>query len=254
MLKISLIAALIAVPSHGFSQSAAARPAFEVASIKPAPLQAPGRVSTGMSGDDGMLRYSNASLSDVIGRAYWVQQNQISGPAWLETERFDISAKIPAGVAKDQIPQMFQSLLADRFKLALHRETKELPIYALVAAKSGNKLHKAESSTGINTGTNSHGVHLTGQVSMQRFGDYLSTRLGRPVLDQTELDGVYTIALQWIPDPTEEPAVTARSQPDASGPSLLTALQEQLGLKLVASKGPVQVVTIDHVEKSPTEN
>jgi uncharacterized protein (TIGR03435 family) len=118
MLKTSVIAVLIAVPSHGFSQSAATLPAFEVASIKPAPLQAPGRVSTGMSADDGMLRYTNASLSDVIGRAYGVQQNQISGPAWLETERFDISAKIPAGVAKDQIPQMFRSLLADRFELA----------------------------------------------------------------------------------------------------------------------------------------
>src|ERR1700730_13655945 len=97
---------------------------------------------------------------------------------------------------------------------------------------------------------------------MARFAEYLSLRLGRPVLDQTGLDGAYTIALDWVPDSTDEPGSAATNQPGtadggagvASGPSLFTALQEQLGLKLVATKGPLEVFVIDHVEKVPTEN
>ena len=255
MVKTSPIGILILCGSHGaLAQSATTPPAFEVASIKPASLQEPGRVSTRMSSDAGMLRYTNVSVSDVIGQAYRVQQNQISGPAWLDTERFDIAAKIPAGAAKDQIPRMFQALLAERFKLAFHREKKELPIYTLVAAKSGTKLQRAESSTGLSIGTNPKGAHVTGQVSIQWLSDYLSTRLGREVLDQTELDAVYAVALTWVPDPAEEPGSLNGSAPAAPGPSLFTALQEQLGLKLVATRGPVEVLVIDHVEKSPTEN
>ena len=255
MVKPSAIAILIIRCSGGaFGQPAAPRPEFEVASIKSAPPQAPGRVSTRMSADPGRLTYTNVSLSDVIGQAYRVQQNQISGPPWLDSERFDITAKIPAGVAKDQIPQMFQALLAERFKLAFHREKKELPIYTLVAAKSGTRLQKAASSTGLSIGTNPKGAHVTGQVSIQWLSDYLSTRLGREVLDQTELDGVYAVALTWVPDPAEEPGSLNGSAPAAPGPSLFTALQEQLGLKLVATRGPVEVLVIDHVEESPTEN
>ncbi|MGA2196516.1 MAG: TIGR03435 family protein [Bryobacteraceae bacterium] len=255
MVKTSAIAILMILASHGaLAQSATTPPAFEVASIKPASLQEPGRVSTRMSSDAGMLRYTNVSVSDVIGQAYRVQQNQISGPAWLATERFDIAAKIPAGAAKDQIPRMFQALLAERFKLAFHREKKELPIYTLVAAKSGTKLQKAESLTGLSIGTNPNGAHVTGQVSIQWLSDYLSTRLGREVLDQTGLDGVYAVALTLVPDPAEEQGSLNGSAPAAPGPSLFTALQEQLGLKLVATRGPVEVLVIDHVEKSPTEN
>ena len=92
-----------------------------------------------MSSDPARLHYTNVSLSDVIGQAYRVQHHQISGPAWLDTERFDIVAKIPAGVSRDQLPQMFQALLADRFKLKLHSERKELSVYALVVGTNGPK-------------------------------------------------------------------------------------------------------------------
>jgi uncharacterized protein (TIGR03435 family) len=246
------MAILIVFVSRGtFGQSAAPPPAFEVASIKPAPPQAPGRVSTRMSSDPGRLNYTNVSLSDVIGQAYGVQHNQISGPAWLDTERFDIVAKIPAGIGKDQIPRMFQALLADRFKLKLHSEKKQLPVYALVAGKNGPKLQKAESSSGLSGGLSLGRGHVSGKVAMPWFADYLSLRLGRPVMDQTELDGTYVIALDWVPDETEAPDGGA---PGASGPSLFTALQEQLGLKLMGTKGPIEILVIDHMEKIPTEN
>ena len=257
------MAILMVLGAHGtFGQPAALSPEFEVASIKPAPPQAPGRVSTRMSADAGRLTYTNVSLSDLIEKAYRVQHNQISGPAWLDAERFDIAAKIPAGIAMDQIPQMFQALLADRFKLKLHREKKELPIYALVAGKNGPKPRKAESSDGLSIGYNPGRAHISGNVSMAWFADYLSLRLGRPVLDQTKMDGAYAIALDWVPDSTEEPGSMPTSQPGApdggapgaAGPSLFTALQEQLGLKLAPTKGPVETLVIDHAARVPTEN
>src|SRR6266850_6904773 len=245
MISARVISILVVLMSPRASGQSTARPAFEVASIKPAPPQASGRVSTRMSENRGRLNYTNVSLRDVIGQAYHLQHGQISGPPWIDTERFDIAAKIPAGAAMDQIPQMLQSLLADRFKLRSHSETKEQPVYALVAGKNGPKFQKAESSSGPRGGSGRGRAHVSGKFSMPRFADYLSDRLGRPVLDQTKLDGAYAITLDWVPDSSEE---------SASGPSIFTALQEQLGLKLVATKGPTTILVIDHVEKAPTEN
>src|SRR5205807_7517580 len=129
----------------------------------------------------------------------------ISGPAWLETERFDIIAKIPEDAARDQISQMFQALLADRFKLKLHREKKERPVYALVAGKNGPKIEKVESTGGLSINRSGTHSRVTGRVSMPWFADYLAQRLGRPVLDQTKLGGAYSITLEWVLDSTEQP-------------------------------------------------
>jgi uncharacterized protein (TIGR03435 family) len=161
------IAICILLGSCGaWGQSAAPQPAFEVASIKPAPPQAPGRVSIGMSTDGARLIYTNVSLSDVIWKAYRVKPNQITGPPWLDTERFDIAARIPAGTATTLVPEMLQALLADRFRLTLHRETKELPVYVLVAGKNEPKAPKAESSGGLSIGVSAARAHITGNVSM----------------------------------------------------------------------------------------
>jgi len=250
MLRATAIAILLAWGSYGtLGQSAPPAPAFEVASIKPAPAQAPGRVSTRMSSDAGRLTYTNVSLSDVIAQAYHVQHDQISGPLWLGTERFDIAAKIPAGAAADQIPQMLQALLADRFRLELHRETKVLTVLKLAVAKSGLKLQKAESSGGLSIGLNPGRTRVSGRLSMPQLADILSRRLGRPVLDQTHLAGAYVIALEWAPDSTGEPAPV-----DAPGASLFSAMQEQLGLKLAPAKGPVEILVIDRADKVPSEN
>jgi uncharacterized protein (TIGR03435 family) len=130
-----------------FGQAPAAAPAFEVASVKPAPpitslvsqIQS-GKMHVGMSIDGARVDIGFMSLADLIPLAYKVKPYQVTGPDWMRQERFDIMAKIPDGVSKDQVPEMMQALLADRFKLAIHREKKDLSVYALVVAKGGPKL------------------------------------------------------------------------------------------------------------------
>jgi uncharacterized protein (TIGR03435 family) len=222
---------------------------FEVATIKPAPPQPEGRTSTRMSSDTdaGKLNYTNVNLKEAIGKAYKVQQYQIAGPDWIETERFDIVARFPSHSAADRVPLMLQTLLADRFKLTLHRETKELPKYALVVGKSGAKFKTAESETGISSNSSRTHWHVTAKVSMRRFAEFLSDEAGRPVVDQTGLSGSYELTLDWAPD--DAPANDA-----TAGPSLFTALQEQLGLKLDSTKGPVEMLVIDHADRTPSDN
>jgi uncharacterized protein (TIGR03435 family) len=221
---------------------------FEVATVKPAPPQPGGNTSYGMSANAGRLSYANVTVKDVLEKAYRVQRYQIAGPDWIDTERFDIAAKIPDGAARDQVPLMLQALLADRFKLALHRETKELPMYALVVAKNGPKFKTFESDAGIYSRSNGAHWHVEAKGSMQRFAEFLSEEAGRPVADQTGLSGLYQMTLDWAADD----AVAANDT--AAGPSLFTALQEQLGLKLDSTKGPVEMLVIDRAERTPTEN
>jgi uncharacterized protein (TIGR03435 family) len=120
---------------------------FEVASIKPSEPTPMGMIRIGMSADAGMVRYMNSSLRDVIRTAYRVKDFQIEGPDWMSSARFDITAKLPDGASKDQIPEMLQALLAERFKLQLHRDNKEHAVYALVVGKGGPKLKPAEVQT-----------------------------------------------------------------------------------------------------------
>ena len=227
-----------------------AAPQFEVATVKPAPPQAEGRTDTRFSTDTdkGQLTYSNVNLKQVIGRAYKVQQYQITGPDWLETERFDIAAKFAPHSSVEQWALMLQALLADRFKLALHHETKELPVYALTLTKGGAKFKSSETDSGIASNSNRTQWHVTAKVSMAGFAEFLTGEAGRPVLDKTGLSGSYELKLDWSPD-------TAPAGADAvSLPSLFTALQEQLGLKLESAKGPVDMLVVDHAERVPTEN
>jgi len=241
--------ALIALmPAISFGQAAADRAEFEVASIKPAPPQAPGRTSTRLSIDQDRVIFTNASLRDVLRQAYGVQDSQIVGPDWLGSDRFDFAAKLPSGAPTDQVPRMFQALLADRFKLALHHETKELPLYILTTAKGGPKLQKAESATGISAQSTAVRYHVNAKLTMDRFAEYISSRVGRPVKNTTNLKGVFDMTLDWAPDTAE---AAAASDPL---PSIFTAVQEQLGLKLESAKAPIDVLVIDHAEKVPTEN
>jgi uncharacterized protein (TIGR03435 family) len=222
--------------------------AFDIATIKPAPPQSEGRTSTRMSSDTdtGKLNYTNVNLKEVIGKAYKVQQYQIAGPDWIETERFDIVARFPPHSTGDQVPLMLQALLEDRFKLALHRETKELPTYALVVAKNGPKFKTTESE-GLTINSNRTHWHVEAKASMHRLAEILSEEVGRPVLDQTGLSGSYEMTLDWAPD--DAPANDA-----TAGPSIFTALQEQLGLRLDSAKGPVEMLVIDRAERTSSEN
>jgi uncharacterized protein (TIGR03435 family) len=223
---------------------------FDVATVKPATAQSEGRTSTRMSSDTeaGKLTYSNVNLKDVIGKAYKVQQYQINGPDWLDTERFDFVARFPPHSPAEQLPLMLQALLADRFKLTVHRTTKELPVYVLAVAKNGPKFKNAEKATGITSNSNRRQWHVVAKVSMEAFAEFLTSEAGRPVLDKTGLTGSYEMTLDWAPDstPATNEAVTL--------PSLFTALQEQLGLKLGSAKGPVEMLVVDNVDRAPTEN
>jgi uncharacterized protein (TIGR03435 family) len=247
-----------------FGQSAAPPPAFDVVSVKPAPPPTGNDLRVSMGGDKGRINYSNVTLKSVMTRAYEVKPHQISGPDWLDTARFDIVATIPAGAPREQIPMMLQTLLADRFKLTVHREKKVMPMYALVAGKSGPKLHEAEAEAGLRVSMGPRGRQLSGKVSIARLADSLSNFMDRPVLDMTGIKGIFDIDLEWMPDENEPaprfalggggPGGPGRPEGGVDRPTIFTAVQEKLGLKLEGRKGPAEIIVVDNVDKVPTEN
>jgi uncharacterized protein (TIGR03435 family) len=244
-------------------QQSAPRPAFEVASIKPGdPNSEIFRIGN-MPG--GRFTANNATLKMLIQTAYDVRSHQISGgPNWLDSAKYDIDAKpdnatpIPDGPAGGpRVRLMLQSLLEDRFNLKLHRELRDEPVYELTIAKGGLKLKEAANSLkqqqrGMRIGRG----QLTGTAApIVILVNVLSQQLGRSVIDKTGLAGQYDFELKWTPDVGQAQGgpADAGPPPDLGGPSLFTALQEQLGLKLESTKGPVDVLVIDRAEK-PSEN
>jgi len=277
------IAAPIAFGQGNAPQAATAAPAFDVVSVKP--NKSGSGMMRGMYTADGST-ITNMPLNLLVANAYGIKQDLISGvPGWADSTRYDIEAKMDesAAAALKKLPNeqqnaqrqlMMQALLADRFKLKAHRETKEAPIYDLVIAKGGFKLKQADpNDTYANgfkgpDGTPSRaGMMLMGPgrltaqaIPISNLANNLSGQVHRTVVDKTGLTGKYDIALQWTPDegsapmfPGGAPPPGAPPPPDPNGPSIFTALQEQLGLRLDATKGPVETLVIDHVEP-PSEN
>jgi uncharacterized protein (TIGR03435 family) len=242
-------------------------PAFEVATIKPGD---PGdhRKMFGLQ-PGGRFSASNVTVKELVIFAYDLKDQQLSGgPGWANSEVFDVVAKPEGSAAPDQIRLMMQALLADRFKLTLRKESKELPVYNLVVGKNGPKMteSKTEPGTGPGPGPGRQIRMGRGQVdgqqmSMEMLARVLSKMAGRTVVDKTGLAGAYEVKLEWTPDAGEMQirpmaAVGAAAQPsvaEGSGVSLFTAIQEQLGLRLEAQKGPVDVFFIEQVEK-PSKN
>jgi len=292
-------------------------PAFEVAAIKPAPATQniaaqvmSGKVHVGMRIDGDRVDIGNLSLESLIQAAYKVKPYQISGPSWMSAQRFDILANMPAGASRDQVPEMLQALLADRFKLTIHRESKEHPIYALVVAKGGSKLiaaaapepavlpqDAAKNDFAVDTANGRMSVSIdtkaggavvsspqTGKMrmspgpdrtmimeaermTMTALADQLSTFLDRPVIDLTELRGGYQVKLELamtdlmqaarsqgiqIPIPAPGGAATGAAS-DPSGSSIFESIQK-LGLRLEPRKMPMDLIVVDSLEKTPTEN
>jgi uncharacterized protein (TIGR03435 family) len=223
----------IAALSAGGLLPAQAPPAFDVASVKPVDPR------------DGTASYSSSneymgSLQALIRSAYGVEDFRIAGgPKWLDSDKFSIVFK-PANAPQRNL--MLRTLLADRFKLAVHTETRELTVYNLVIGKGGVKMEKATEPGGTANGP----AMIRGTMDMAFFVSTLSSTLGRNVIDRTGLSGRYKLSLKWTPD---DRSATG----DNSAPSLFTAIQEQLGLKLESTKGPVEILVIDHAEK-PSEN
>jgi uncharacterized protein (TIGR03435 family) len=215
--------------------------------------------------NQGSLRMSGVTLKRCILYAYRMQDYQVSGgPDWLDKDRYEISAKAAdqaeklTGTAnRERMEAMLQTLLADRFKLVIHRETKVLPAYALVVAKGGFKLKEVQPDGGTST-SSGRGKLTAGKISMEQLATTLSGMMDRPVVDMTGIKGVFNLKLEWTPDDSQ-PAVKPGGNDEpvsldkASGPSIFTAIQEQLGLRLEAQKAPVEKIIVDHAEK-PSEN
>ena len=274
MRTILTSALIVAASVAAFGQSPAPAKTFEVASIKSAPPPADGRLMISMRDTGGRLDYNNASMRDIIRAAFKVRNDQISGPDWLNSQRYIVSAKCPAGATREDVPAMLQALLADRFKLTYHKDSKVTPIYAMVQAKGGPKLEPADTAGGMRMMMGPKGRHLTGKVSLEQLASALSNMTDRPVIDMTELKGAFNIDLEFSSDNSPEGMRMGRAGPppgagpgpggpagesrphdeSADAPALFTALQEKLGLKLDARKAPVDLYVIDHIEKAPTEN
>jgi uncharacterized protein (TIGR03435 family) len=219
-----------------------AQPRFEVATIKPVRDEATtGGVYTG----HGRMKADNVTLKRLVMGAYHIGPSQVvGGPPWLDTERFNVVAKSPQDVNDDDVlDTMVQALLAERFHLELHRESRPMPAYVIEVAKGGPKLEKSPS--GESSVTYTLNTVLARNTGMDRFAYVLSRSVDLPVVNRTGLEGIFNFQLRWEPD-------SQRSRPDA-GPSLFTAIQEQLGLRLRAEKAPVEVLVIDRAEH-PTEN
>jgi uncharacterized protein (TIGR03435 family) len=222
--------------------------------------------------DPTLLVCQNLDLANSVAIAYRLNHYQLSAPDWMQDSRYDVRAKVPEGATKDQVDLMWQNMLADRFKLVIHRETREFQTYDLVVAKGGPKFKEADrSNTNDIPATRgaltfdkngypefgpghagmgiSHGLArlYNPRMTMARLAGQVSGQLGHPVNDATGLTGAYEIGLYWA---SEHLAATS---PDA-GPRLIDALREQLGLRLESKKAPVEFVIVDHAERVHTDN
>jgi uncharacterized protein (TIGR03435 family) len=226
-------------------------PAFEVASIRPAQPAKP-RIDLA----PGSITMRSYGLRACIQWAYNVQDVQVDGPGWLNEAQFDIVAKAAGPATEAEMRVMMQTLLADRFKLALHRETREVPTLVLSVAKNGHKLQPVETQDPPSFQTGK--LNLTGKgATVAQLAEFFSRELRKPVIDQTGLTGRYNYFLDINAYVTEE--IRKSEGPGGGGPPeapsiIAQALQAQLGLRLESKKMPVEVLVIDRIEKTPSEN
>jgi uncharacterized protein (TIGR03435 family) len=266
---------------------------FEVASIRPSVQESGGQVNVGVHIDGAQVRVVSLSLRDYLAIAYRTKGNMISGPDWTGSERFNISATLPAGSNAAQLPEMFQALLADRFQVKLHKEQKEFPVYALVVGKGSLKLKETppdsdpdkEEPKGIvdaTGGGSAAGVSVNlghgsswsfvpnrfeaKKLTMEQFAASLERFADRPIVDMTALKGQYDLAFDVNPEDYQPmlirsavyagvalPPQALRLLDGSSSAALGDALQ-QIGLKLESRKAPLDVWVIDDALKTPTAN
>ena len=242
---MGLAEAFIVLASAAAAFGQTPSPKFDVASIKMSQPGPPFDVIQAMLG--GATRCTHVTVHTLIRWAYRLDDHQLQGgPAWLESDRFDIVAKPESFATRGEVELMVQALLADRFKLSFHRDTKELAGYEIVVGKNGPKLQAADGDSKPRAETGM-GFVTGKKMQIQFLAKALAHRLGCPVVDKTGLKSEFDYKLEWTPErraqnPNAEPALT-----------VFTAIEEQLGLKLEARKFPVETLAIDHVEK-PSEN
>ena len=260
------LAAVIVLATMAIAQT----PRFEVASVKMSAPITDGKVMISMGGDPGRINYQGLPLRTLIARAYRVKDYQVSGLDAFGSDRYDVVATMAPDTPPEQVALMLQNLLAERFKLKLHREQKEMPVYALVVGKGGVKLTEVEPAKDGNSNVNMRMGKLDlPKATFAGLADMLSRMMDRPVLDMSGNKATYDIALQFTPDestmggmgmkmrmagPGPGPAADHPATDGSAVPNIFTAIQEQLGLKLEARKAPVEILVVDHAEKVPTEN
>ena len=284
----TLVLAGLTLPAFAFAQE---KVEFEVASVKPFTIAASGNdsVTLGARIDGAQARLVGLTMRDLLAMAYRVKIYQLNGPEWIPTERYDINGKIPAGVSPDKLPEMTQALLSERFGLKVHREKKEMPVYALLLGKPPLRLKDsvidpnatppaAITSTGtgsaqgvsVNLGnggsfTFAGGKFAATKVTAAQIAGALERFTDRPIMDLTELKGTYDFEFHLSPEESQtimiRAAVAAGVQLppqalrllDGAGDPLQNGA-EQLGLKIESRKLPVEIIVIDQIQKTPTDN
>lgn len=250
-----------------------------------------GRLNIGVTIDSNHVRISKLSLSDLVRLAYQIKSYEYSGPAWMNTQRYDVQATLPDGAQRAQVPAMLQTLLAERFHLVVRREQREIPVYALIVAKDGHRLKAAPIPDGVASAPQVRGgatvagtstvrsgpggdsrvtpgpggnLHIEGaHMTLPAFADLLNNYTERPVLNMTGIAGTYDLEFDVSAEEMRNaarshganlpPAPSVEAATDPAGVSLFASLQK-LGLKLDPRKAPVQVLVVDKAEKMPTEN
>ncbi len=287
---------LLVFASAAYGQTADHQ-AFEVVSIKPSAPYDPtvGRITRSHGGpgtdDPDLFTCENCSLTSLVSMAYDLPQYRVTAPDWMPVTTFLLSAKVPVGATKEQFRVMIQNMLAERFKMVVHRDKKEMQLYELVVAKGGPKLKPspgepppkdadpegdrkrasepmklaADGYPALSEGTsmaimNGRARLMYPRETIESFAQMVSYQIGRPVTDATGLAGKFDISLFWdaggsrrAPTPDGNTPLAGTSDPDA-GPTIFEAIQSQLGLKLEQKRGPVDIVVVDHAERVPTEN
>lgn len=262
---------------------------FEVATIKPSPPGAQGPTSAGLHLDGAQVTYTALDLKLYLGMAFRLRNYQISAPDWMTSGRWDISAKLPSGADPKQIPEMLQALLRDRFRMKMHRETRDLPVYALILGKGELKMKTSavdptvgEQSIGVaatpsGTGTiiryNNGASMVIGnnkfegrKLTTAIMADALARFADRPVIDLTGLKDTYDFTMEFSPEDFRAMMIRAaiaqgspvspeliRLADSAPGDTIFNAV-EKLGLKLEPRKAPIEMLIIDDASKTPTEN
>jgi uncharacterized protein (TIGR03435 family) len=226
-------------------------PAFEVASVKRAAGGGPpGDIPRNMDSSPGSFVMRNVPLRYALEWAYDLKDYEISGPDWInQEERYDITAKASGPATNDQMRPMLQTLLLERLKMKVHRETRVLPVYILSPGKGPAKVKPASTDSEATLSGSATGAFFHNQP-ISRFTFMLTRRMDRPVLDKTGLTGVYdyTIDLSGLGFNGQPP------QDPTAGPSIFTAVQDNLGLRLEAQRAPIEILVIDQVDKIPIEN
>jgi uncharacterized protein (TIGR03435 family) len=234
-MRITLPFAALCAATAVFAQS------FEVASVK---LSAQPAGAPSMREDGAQFAYTNVPLMMLLMRAYGVKYRQIEGPEWLAGARYDVIAKLPEGASRDQVPKMLRALLAERFRLAVHLDSRTVRGYALTRGKDALRMKTAEGGDGAHRMKTPMGIEIKGNTTMAKLAELLADALDCPVVDETALPGSFAVDLNWAPE----------ENPGVSGPAVASAVQEELGLKLEARKYPGDFLAIDRVERIPTGN